>query len=341
MGRREKRYHKDLHQQAYEKMQSMLEIGESRHLAKKEDRKNDTDVVRGKIYGLNTYKQYWRHTKQYISWLGKAHPECTTLKKAQKYVPEYLQYRVDQKLSASTIHTQEAALNKLFGITPDNPKRFVAPRRNKEDIKRSRVPAERDKHFSVEKNIELINFCRGCGFRRGVLENLQGKDLYSRKRVQEALEAAKTQNNKMMVEACVNALKTFPDQDYYILHYRDKNGKTRISPIVGPHKAEIVARMQATAMNEKVWGKVNSNCDVHSYRADYATYLYEQYARPIAELNYDTKIRCADGKYRSEIYVSRGVDKGKKLDRIAVRTVSIALGHGREDTAIANYIKFN
>lgn len=78
---------------------------------------------------------------------------------------------------------------------------------------------------------------------------------------------------------------------------------------------------------------------MHGYRADYATMLYKKYARPIEELNYNRKIKCADGKYRSEIYVNRGSDKGKKLDRRALRIVSIALGHNREDTAIASYIR--
>ena len=35
----------------------------------------------------------------------------------------------------------------------------------------------------------------------------------------------------------------------------------------------------------------------------------------------------------------RGDEKGKKLDRKALRVISIALGHNREDTAIANYIQ--
>lgn len=48
---------------------------------------------------------------------------------------------------------------------------------------------------------------------------------------------------------------------------------------------------------------------------------------------------CADGKMRSEIYVCRSDEKGKKLDRKAVRAVSVALGHNREDTAITSYIR--
>ena len=90
-----------------------------------------------------------------------------------------------------------------------------------------------------------------------------------------------------------------------------------------------------------VWHRryVNQNCDVHSYRADYATYMYKQYARPVEELNFKHKIRCADGKYKSELYICRGDERGKRLDRQAIGVISVALGHKREDTAIANYIQ--
>ena len=64
-----------------------------------------------------------------------------------------------------------------------------------------------------------------------------------------------------------------------------------------------------------------------------------EYARPIKTLRFENKIRCADGKYRSEIYVCRSDERGKKLDRKALHVVSIALGHNREDTAISNYIR--
>ena len=97
--------------------------------------------------------------------------------------------------------------------------------------------------------------------------------------------------------------------------------------------------MRETKPDGLVWLYVSSNCDVHGYRSDYATYLYKEYARPIEDLKFENKITCADGKERSEIYVCRGKNAGKKLDRRAIGIISIALGHNREDTAISNYIK--
>ena len=90
MGRRNKSYSKDLHQQAYERLNGMQAFGESRRAAKVEG----TD--RDKIFSFNTYKSYWKHTKYFIKYIKEHHPECTTLKAAKKYVNEWLQSRVDQ-----------------------------------------------------------------------------------------------------------------------------------------------------------------------------------------------------------------------------------------------------
>ena len=330
---------RDLHQQAYARLRGMQHFGDSKAADKKYDRDHDTDTTLGKIYSISTYKTYWQHIKYFLKWVQETHPEVRKLDKAQKYVPEWLQTRVDAKLSAWTVQTEAASLNKLYGIRKDDPKRFQPPQRRKEDIVRSRGTKKRDAHFSEVKNEELVNFCKGCGFRRNVLEKLKGSDYYDRAKVVAALEKARADGNTLMVKACKDALETFPDQQHFILHRNDKGGKTRISPIVGPHVERIVERMKSTDPDKLVWQYVNSNCDVHGYRADYATFLYKLYARPIESLSFSKKIKCADGKYRSEIYVCRGDERGKQLDRRAIGIISIALGHNREDTAISNYVQ--
>ena len=97
MGRKNKSYSKDLHQQAYDRLTGMQAFGES----KREAVANGTD--REKIFSVNTYKTYWKHTKYFIAYIKEHHPECTTLKSAKKYVNEWLQVRVDQGLTAWTV----------------------------------------------------------------------------------------------------------------------------------------------------------------------------------------------------------------------------------------------
>ena len=85
MGRRNKAYFKDLHQQAYDRLTGMQAFGES----KKEAVANGTE--KDKIFAFNTYKSYWKHTKYFIKYIKEKHPECTTLKSAKKYANEWLQ----------------------------------------------------------------------------------------------------------------------------------------------------------------------------------------------------------------------------------------------------------
>ena len=69
MGRRNKSYSKDLHQQAYERLTSMQSFGESRRAAKAEGED------KGKIFSFNTYQSYWKHTKYFIKYVKEHHPE--------------------------------------------------------------------------------------------------------------------------------------------------------------------------------------------------------------------------------------------------------------------------
>ena len=198
MGRRNKSYSKDLHQQAYERLNSMQAFGESRRAAKVEG----TD--RDKIFSFNTYKSYWKHTKYFIKYIKEHYPECTTLKKARKYVGEWLQDSVDRGLSAWTIGVQRSAMGKLYGIAPDDEDFFKAPKKQRENIKRSRGVRVRDKHFSKTNNDGLIKFCQGTGLRRKELQELRGKDLVTRAQI-EAEISQMSEQAAAMVEKAVDA----------------------------------------------------------------------------------------------------------------------------------------
>ena len=156
MGRRNKAYHKDLHQQAYDRLTGMQAFGESKKQAVADGTEKD------KIFSFSTYKAYWKHVKYFIKYIQEKYPECTTLKSAKKYVNEWLQARTDQGLSAWTIQLEAKAMGKLYGISPDDENYFKPPKRNREDIKRSRGVRVRDKHFSKTNNDELIRFCKGA-----------------------------------------------------------------------------------------------------------------------------------------------------------------------------------
>ena len=344
MGRRNKSYRKDLHQQAYERLTGMQAFGQS----KKEAIADGTE--KDKIFSFATYQTYWKHTKYFLKWIQEQHPECTTLKAARRHVNEWLQGRVDQvdgkgqHLSAWTIQTEAAALNKLYQIDKADPDRFQPPKRNRKDIKRSRVTTKRDEHFSETNNDGLIKFCRGTGCRRSVLERLEGRDLWSREAMEERVASLEKQNNLSKREekhlaTLKDALAVFPDQNYFVHHRKDKNGRYRFAPIIGPEKEKIIERMRNTGATEKVWQYVSSNADIHGYRAEYATVMYRHYARKMEDIPYDKVNKGTGRRYQGDVYTCRKEESGRKLDRAAMKKCSKALGHNRISVVADNYIK--
>lgn len=293
--------------QAQEKMSSLTQLGRSKHDDKyqagleydrlsRSGQKPDmskqeyiNNAIRDHIYSINTYATYEKHNNyflQYCESLG-----CKTLEQCRPYVTEWLQGRIDKGLSSYTIQTEAAALGKLYQC-PVNEFGVDIPTRHREDITRSRGVADRDRGFSLEKNSEIVNFCRGTGLRRNELENLQSSQLINK------------------------------NGEYY-LGIRGKGGRYREAPIVGPHKDEIVARIQNA--NGKVWESVPSHMDVHSYRSDYATAIYTAHARDVIP--------------KGDRYYCRGDRKGEVMDKPAMKMASEALGHSRLEVVAGHYIR--
>ncbi len=338
MGRRNKAYSKDLHQQAYDRLTGMQAFGES----KKEAVANGTE--KEKIFSFNTYKSYWKHTKYFIKYIKENHPECTTLKSAKKYVNEWLQTRVDQGLSAWTVQLEAKAMGKLYGISPDDENYFKPPKRNREDIKRSRGDRVRDKHFSKTNNDELIKFCKGTGLRRAELGELRGKDLVTREQIEVEISQLESRPAAELTPADTKRLEMLQDtrlfEGDYFTHVRNgKGGRERMSPIIGPNTEQIVERIKSTPAEEKVWQHIHQSADIHGYRAEYATIIYRAKARAIEEIPYDRVNRGTGRKYQSEVYTCRKDEAGRKLDKAAMLVCSKALGHNRIEVVANNYIR--
>lgn len=339
MGYKDKKYYKDLHQQAYDKLNAMQAFGESKKEA----------VLKGidkkyKIYSFKTYQTYWEHCKGYISYLKEAHPECRNLKQARVYAGEWLQACMDKGMSAWTVQTKAKALGKLFGISPGDPDYFTPPRRRREDIKRSRNERIRDRHFSKTNNDELIKFCKGVGARRAGLTKLRGKDLMTRGQIKadatrlEELSKKKalSPEERSMLRICRDAL-LFEKSEFFV-YLKEKGGRERISPIVGPDVDAIVARFRARDPDEKVWQHVHSCADIHAYRADYSNRIYRMYARPIEDIPYD-RVTKGGRRYQSGSYHCRLDEKGRVLDRQALLMASKALGHNRVNVVAGHYLR--
>lgn len=345
MGYKDKKYTKSLHQQAYDKLTGMQAFGESKKRA------IEDGTAKDKIFSYNTYQTYWKHTKYFIDYVKEKYPECKSLKKAKKYSKEWLEYRTNyvnehgEHLSAWTIQTEAKALAKLYGIEQGDPEYFEPPIRRREDLKRSRLHCERDKDFSVTNNDELIRFCRGVGARRSGLSKIRGRDLVTKESIVREVKRLNEIKNTRELNAkesknltiCKDAL-LFNGVTHFV-YLKEKGGRERLSPIVGPDTVQIIGRFKNTGKDDKVWLHIPAHADIHSYRGYYATTIYKTYARPIVDIPYD-KINAGTGKkYQSEVYCCRKDEKGKRLDKRAMFLASKALGHNRIEIVANNYIR--
>lgn len=255
-----------LGQQANEKFNSMTAYGSSKHADKRAagatyDRLCDqgrrplmskqeyiNSALRGKIYSYKTYEGYKKHTSYYLDWC-KQNYNCKTLDQCKEHASEWLQTRIDAGLSSYTIKMEAAAVSKLHGISTSD--LISTPARQRADIVRSRGTAQRDAHFSVVKNAEIINFCKSTGLRRSELQALRPEQLHG------------------------------SAQDGYYLDVKGKGGRERHAPIIGTREAveAVIRRIQDTPEGQPVWQRVPGHMDVHAYRAEYATEVYKKHAR--------------------------------------------------------------
>lgn len=247
-------------------------------------------ALRPHIYSYKTYGNYVKHINYFLAWCEERYG-CKTLKQCREHVDEWLQERISSELSAYTLKLEAAALGKLY---QEPSKNFTpTPSRERGSITRSRGYALRDAGFSLEKNREIIDFCRATGLRRAELESLTGSQLIEK-------------------------------PEGYFIAVKGKGGRYRESPVIGPHAEEVAKRMRS-AGSGKVWEKVPSHMDVHSYRSEYATAIYSAYVRdPIPE---------------KDRYYCRGDRKGTVMDKVAMLKASEALGHSRIDVVAGHYIR--
>lgn len=302
---------------------SKLAIGESKHAVKSAENKlkremqmagaspeeikaelyKHPEFSHAKIYSWETYRSYMKHANYFAKYCKETHG-CKTLDECRPYVDEWLQSRSD--LSAYTLKLESAALAKLYDVSTEE---FLPTRsRDRHEIKRSRGTAARDKGFSLTKNADLIEFCRSTGLRRAELQQLRGD---------------------MLIEDAEGNL-------FIHVTKASKGGRERMSPVV--HNPELVKRMMNEAGSEKVFPRIHSKADIHGYRAEYATEIYEKYARPIDEIPYDRVNKGTGRKYQSEVYYCRNDRAGIRLDKVAMLKASQALGHNRISVVGEHYL---
>lgn len=224
--------------------------------------KDETGGTPGTIHSNITFKTYKAECDRYADWLQEHGWNRGGMPAAREHAGEYLQERIAAGLSASSVHTTAAALAKAlrcratdFGVR--------LPERRRSEITRSRLPVERDKHFSAEKHKDLLTFCACTGLRRHELAKLRGTDC------------------------------TVSADGSVSLTVKGKGGRVRTVRAVGS-KAELttVRRLILTAKDGLVFAKVPQALDVHALRSVFCARVYQQYARPAEHVPTNERYIC-------------------------------------------------
>ena len=338
-----------LQKQVQNSLDELLAIGQSKHEAKKRGIKNE------KIYSWETYRSYLKQASYFAKWV-KEQPvspalgrKPRTLEEARPYVEKFLQASIDRGLSSYTIKLQAAALAKVYRckITDFD---IDTPQRKRSEITRSRGSKARDAHFNEALHVDLVTFCRCTGLRRAELEQIRGEDL------------------------------VFKDGKPFLNVTRGtKGGRPRVSPIIGSdEELKNVLAQLSRAGAERVYPSPSEHADIHGYRSQSGTRVYEAFKRDLSAFknerliiyknhvieaytasNSHTKDRQTFSRYYSatekdaygypkmlpgykdvsSVYVCRKDLATVVYDRRALFAASNALGHNRENVVAEHYIR--
>jgi hypothetical protein len=244
--KREKARKKTYRHTAGKRLLDMFEAGKS----SKRSYDKTIDDTKNKIYSEQTYKTYKKQFGYFMDWLSKEHPEAVTIKDAQKYADEYLQFCMEDKgESPSSLSTIKAAMAKVFGISSST--LLKTPPRERAGYKRSRFPVASDKHISEATERRLARFTSATGLRRSEMTKITADDLF------------------------------FKDGKAFLSVTKGtKGGKARTVEIMGVSEEEtkdIIKFIQSK--KGRLFPKLHTNYDNHRYRGTYAMRLYMHYAR--------------------------------------------------------------
>lgn len=303
---------KSLHQQVHDSLQSKSRFGHSKHDDK------IAGVAQQHIYSISTMQAYTKWCNRFVNFCKSSDAVKAALGHTPKQLTEVKQfaqlYIDDLRQCGASPYTQKlvaSSLRKLYGEAMP----LVTDEKALDRVTRSRGVAVRDKHFSEEKHADMVTACRCIGFRRAELEAAKAEDVVER-------------------------------EGHFFVRITGKGGRYREAPVIG--SKEQVETAVAYVRSLTGHNRVSTACDVHSYRAEYATAIYESEKQPIESLK-GLKIDytaltgkwAKDGSriYKSAIYACRGARKGQVYDRRALIIASQALGHNRESVTGEHYIR--
>ena len=307
---------KTLQHQIKSKLSEKARIGESRHQAKAELREREGKNYRfgmavDTIHSIKTFDTYKDHCERFAQWCieNKGVNKYANLEKIEPYAKDYLEAKEREGLSLYSLKAYKSALGKLYGHEIEYK---FHEKRTYDRIERSRNEVEKDRHFSEEKNRDLVVICRATGGRREDIGKLSPDKFF-----------------------------TDRNGDLWVKFEQSKGGKDRIAPVL-PQYREEVKEILASRENPHapIFDHIHSACDVHGYRREYARDLYN-----LVKDNQEIRERYAE-KYperaenvKGDQYHSHSKEHPFTGQRDNIYIVSQALGHNRLEVSVNHYLK--
>lgn len=248
-------YRKSIVREVFDVLHSMAAYGCSKH----EDKKQNGNKPRmDRIYSYSTMKNYLDCAQRFARW-ARAEHGCRTLADARRFVPVYLSQRMRSDKSPSTLHTDCAALAKLYQCTM---KSFGVslPKRKRADVKQHRQNKEKG-HFSEKKHADLKALGRSVGARVSEARRMSPDDVWQ------------TANGLTKVRI------------------KGKGGKIRVVTALDDTPLRLAQKAASEGRNRLI-EDIPKYTPFHVWRAEFAQALYEKYARDPALLSDSERYVC-------------------------------------------------
>jgi len=205
----------------------------------------------GRIHAFESRTNYQKIVMRFLNWCRdtqEVRDPARIDERADELASLYLTERVAKDYSAWTLQTERSALRMFFqnrGLAES----VKLPLRKRENIKRSRWPAKRDKNINLANWQHVIQFCLACGLRREELRDLYVRDVYVRP----------------------------SDQHLVVRVVKGKGGKWREVKVFPGREQGVLSQVEGREHEPEahVFTRISGLLDIHSFRRQFAQELYE------------------------------------------------------------------
>jgi integrase len=297
-------------------LQEMTRFGESKHEAKQAERERalaaGEKYVPGKVPGIfsySTYHAYMEHCLAFAQW-ARSEYGAKSLAEAKEHAGEYLRREIAVEKSAWTIRLEAAALAKLYGCSSTD-FGVELPKRNREEITRSREDRAHDRKFSEERNRDIVDFCRGTGLRRREVADVSPEDI----RTYEGVVWVHVENGK--------------------------GGREREVRVVGEYAPRVLELKEQAEGRERMFEHIPGRADIHAWRREYASARYAEIESDPEQLEAARRAwerwKEDHGYTGPDTYTRRSEDR-RVFDRAILLGISRDMGHNRVDVVARYYL---